>query len=269
MHEVFETPGPVTVVVENEVGVVDVECVETTLTEVTLEADTPAAQDLIEMARVSCTPGDNGRMVSVLIPRRRFVLSDGVSVRVRAPFGATLRVATASAEIRVRGRSGRAFLKTASGPIVVEEAAGDVRAQTASGTITLGSILGEVRAQTASGDISVQSAGPADLQSVSGDVRLGQLGRDGTTSTVSGRIEIARCGGGRLRAKSVSGAVTLGIAPGVSLRVDADSFSGQVRSEIPIGEEGPAGGDPDLVVAVQTVSGNVTLQRAAEPAPAA
>jgi DUF4097 and DUF4098 domain-containing protein YvlB len=268
MREVFETPGPVTVVVENEVGVVDIECVETTITEVTLEADTPAAQDLIEVARVTCTPGDAGRMVSVLIPRRRFVLSDGVSVRVRAPFGTTLRLATASAEIRVRGRSGRAVLKTASGSIVVEEAGGDVRAQTASGTISLGAILGEVRAQSASGDIHVALAGPADLKSVSGDVRLGQLKGDGNTSTVSGRIEVARCGPGRLRAKSVSGAVTLGIAPGVSMRVDADSFSGQVRSEIPIGDEGPAAGDPDLVVAIQTVSGDVTLQRAAEPAAA-
>jgi hypothetical protein len=269
MRNVFETPGETSVVVENEVGVVDIECVETTTTEVALEADSPEAAALVEQATVSCTPVGGGHLVRVLIPKsRRWFrgLHEGVSVRLTVPSGTALDVATASAGIRVRGQMGEAAFKSASGSIVAEDSDGGVRVATASGNVTLGVVADEARAKSASGDIRIGVAGMADVQEVSGDVAIGVLFGEGSVTTVSGNVRVARCHSGRIRVKSVSGDVTLGVSPRTSLRVDATSFSGRVSSEIPIGDEAPGdGGAPDLTVAVQTLSGDVTLERAEEP----
>jgi DUF4097 and DUF4098 domain-containing protein YvlB len=268
MRRVFETPGGTSVVVENSVGAVELDCVETSSTEVELEASSPTAAALVDGATVTCSEVAGGHLVRVLIPKpRRLFLGhrDGVWIRLRVPVGAALDISTASADITVRGQMGVASFKSASGSIVAEDSTDDVRVATASGDITLG-VARAVRAQSASGDVRVGVAGSAEVQQVSGDVAIGVLTGEASVHTVSGNVQVRRCHRGRIRVKSVSGDVTLGVPPRTTLRVDATSFSGKVSSEIPIGEGAPsAGASPDLVVAVQTMSGDVTLERAEEP----
>ena len=48
MEKTFETPGPVRLHVENEAGLVSISARETATTVVSLEADTPAAEELVE-----------------------------------------------------------------------------------------------------------------------------------------------------------------------------------------------------------------------------
>jgi DUF4097 and DUF4098 domain-containing protein YvlB len=267
MHERFETPGALEVVVENERGLVSVECVATEVTEVHVEGEGRAAE-LAEATSITCAPEGDGRLLRVAVPRRRFGQCSigGVRVTITAPIGASLDLRTASANIEVSGRSGGAALHSAGGSIRLAEAEGDLRAATASGTITLGTVSGELRAQSASGGIEVGSATRADLRAVSGDVLLRRLSGEAVVSTVSGRVEAAHCAAGSIRVKSVSGSAELGVPPGVALRVDVDSVSGRVFSEIPIGDGGAPTSGPALTVAVQTVSGDVGLHRAAEPA---
>jgi len=281
MHRKFETPGHVTVVVENEVGRVDITCRETTVTEVTLEPVSTAPPGLIDQALVEWSPSGDGHIVSVRVPRRHrkgFKRHGGVLVRVVMPLEGDVDVSTATADIALLGRVGRATLKTASGSIVGEDAAGSVRVRSASGNVTFGDVAGEARIQsvsgqvrlgtakddvvaaTTSGDIEIEGAERADVRSTSGDVVIRSLGGDGTVSTVSGRVAVSARGPGRLRLRSVSGAVSVGIAEGLSLQVDVRAVSGFVRSDIPIGDVRPdPSRAPDLDLEARTVSGDVSL----------
>jgi hypothetical protein len=67
-----------------------------------------------------------------------------------------------------------------------------------------------------------------------------------------------------MRIRAVSGDVSVGIAKGVNLTVDAESMSGTVRSEIPLGDA-PLSNDgaPSAVVTARSVSGDVLIERAA------
>jgi hypothetical protein len=270
MERTFETPGHVEVVVENEVGSVDIDCRDTERTDLSLEAQSEGGRQRIEEAIIECTPTARGHVLSIRFPHQTgwwLRRHDGVTVRIGVPSGADLQVSAASAPIRVRGSAGRAELRTASGEVTMEDAAGNVQASTASGSIALGEIGGQVRAKTASGDIEVGSAAGADLRGVSGDVRIGALHGDGSLRTVSGSVRIAVCDRGRVDISSVSGDISVGVADGTTVQIDAQTAGGTVRSEIPLGDEPPRrGAGPDVVISARTVSGAVVLERAGRPA---
>jgi hypothetical protein len=289
MHRSFETEGHVAVVVECEAGAVDIACQAVSVTEVTLEADSPGGIDLIEGAVVACSASADGHLLSVRIPPQHLrgrQRHGEVQVRIVLPLGTDVDVTTASAPIQVHGLVGRATFKTASGSIVGDDAAGSVRAKSASGSIALGSVEGEVSAQSASGDVRIGvaarravlstisgtievAAATADVEAktTSGRIDLGALHADVAASTVSGNIRVASQHRGRVQIRTVSGDVTVGIAEKVSLRVDVDSISGRIRSEIPIGDALPGeGAVPMVSVVARTVSGDVTLERTGVPA---
>jgi DUF4097 and DUF4098 domain-containing protein YvlB len=275
----------VLVVVENEVGLVELTAREGGETEVTLEATSSAAEEMVERATVDCRPSSGGHTVRVRIPHlhgMKFVRRNGITVRVIMPTGSDVEVATASADVEISGLVGKADLKTASGDVVADDVSGDFVAKSASGNITVGTVAGELRmhstsgdvravgvagrasVSTTSGDIEVGSAiRGAEVRSTSGDVRLGDVEGDASVVGVSGSVQVLSCSSGRLHVRSVSGDISVGIPRGVSLSVDAGSLSGSVRSDIPLGDEPPSGrATPDVVLAARSVSGDVVLERA-------
>jgi DUF4097 and DUF4098 domain-containing protein YvlB len=285
MQRTFETPGHVLVLVENEVGLVELTAREGGETEVTLEAQSSAAEEMVERATVECRPSGGGHTIRVRIPHlhgMKFVRRNGVAVRITMPTGSDVEVATASADVEISGLVGKADLKTASGDVVADDATGDVGAKSASGDLSVGTVGGDLRlhstsgdvrvngvtgralVSTTSGDIEVGSAGRgADVRSTSGDVRLGDLEGDASVVGVSGSVTVLSCASGRLQVRSVSGDIAVGVPRGVSLSVDAESLSGTVRSDIPLGDDPPSGhGAPDVVLTARSVSGDVMVERA-------
>ena len=78
--------------------------------------------------------------------------------------------------------------------------------------------------------------------------------------------------GGRYALKSHSGEVTVAIAGGIGFEVDASSFSGQVRSDLPITTHGTdtgrrqrtlsgSYGDGSAILDLTTFSGNVVITK--------
>lgn len=287
MHTTFDTPDDVRLVVENEVGLVAITATNTVTTEISLDADTPDAEDLVERAVVECRPTGSRHLVVIKVPRprgMRFLRRGGVTARVEVPEGTDVTVVTGSAGIEVTGPVGAADVKTASGDIVTDDVAADVHATTASGDITVGNVGGHIRAHTASGDLRCSSvAGSAvfatasgdlelgaagnrvEVKASSGNVRLGELARGAKVVNVSGDVRVLALGDGALQVRSVSGDVSVGIVKGVDLHVDVETLSGTVSSEIPL-EDRPGAGRRDTRVdlSVRSVSGNVEIARALE-----
>ncbi len=287
MHRTFETPGPVRLFVENDAGLVTITTRESGTTTVSIEADTPGAEELVEGSVVECRTTGGRHLVVVKVPHargKRFIRRDPVSVRVELPEGSDVRAATGSADIEVIGSVEAADVKSGSGDITTDDVAADVRAKTASGNITLGNVGGELRAHTASGDLRCSGVmgsavfatasgelelgaayGRVDIKGSSGSVRLGELAHGARVSNVSGDVRVLALGEGTLHVRSVSGNVSVGIANGVELHVDVETVSGAVLSDIPIeAAPGPTRREARVELRVRSVSGNVAIERALE-----
>jgi DUF4097 and DUF4098 domain-containing protein YvlB len=287
MQRNFATPGKVRVVVENEVGLVVITAREAATTEVNLEANSAGAEELVAAATVEEQASGSGQVIRVRIPHKhgmKFVRRNGVTVRIDMPRDGDVDVATASADVELNGPVGEAVVKTASGEITADDASGDLRAKSASGDISVGSVTGDVRLHsisgdvravrvdgqahvtTTSGDIEVGSAANrAEVRSTSGDVRLGDVAGDSTIVGVSGSVRVLSYAAGAMQIRAVSGDITVGVAQGVNLSVDAETLSGSVRSDIPLGQEPTTSGGPEVAITARNVSGDVLVERAAGP----
>jgi DUF4097 and DUF4098 domain-containing protein YvlB len=286
MEQTFATAGQVLVIVENEVGLVAISAREGETARVVLTAETPGAEELIDRAVVECRPGGGRDIVLVKIPRlhgMRFIRRNGVAVRVDVPPGSDVKVTAASAPVELNGSIGEANVKTASGNVTADEVE-NLRVKTASGDLEVEAVRGELRLHsasgdlrcvradggasvtTASGDVEIGSIGErTEVRATSGDVRLGDVSGDVTVVAVSGDVHVLSIASGSMHARSVSGAIELGVARGVSLSVDAESMSGTVDSEIPL-SEGPnaAGGGPKVRLTASSVSGDIHVRRGIE-----
>ena len=206
-------------------------------------ASREAAESIVETLREH---SEGGHELTVEVPKRK-LLGFGnaqVLVRVRGPHGLDLDAATASADVVVTGRPRCADVRTASGDVSIEAADGATQVKTASGDVDLGQMRDATDVKTMSGDVIVRETGSAtDVNTMSGDVR------------------VRRAASGAIQMRSMSGDIEVAIAPGSTLFVDANSASGDVRSEIPVTGSAPSG-PADVDLRATSMSGDIVVTRA-------
>jgi DUF4097 and DUF4098 domain-containing protein YvlB len=273
----YDTPGHVSLDLEIPIGRVDVTTTNGAKTAVSLEGSSDL-EDLIDSAIVECRPRGEGHEVRVEVRRRSgFFFSFGhtpdLRLRVTVPPGADLFVRTKSADVVARGEYTSAEVKTASGDIQLDTVDRDVRVKTASGDFALQEARGTTHIQTASGDVAVQrAAGDTTVQAVSGDVWIRDAGSSLHINTVSGDQRLEAVVEGAVEAHAVSGDILIGVRRGSSVYVDANTISGSTASELDLADapaEEPADDAPERMVEVRakTVSGDISIIRAAAPPP--
>jgi DUF4097 and DUF4098 domain-containing protein YvlB len=206
-------------------------------------ASREAAESIVETLREH---SEGGHELTVEVPKRK-LLGFGnaqVLVRVRGPHGLDLDAATASADVVITGRPRCADVRTASGDVSIEAADGATQVKTASGAVDLGQMRDATDVKTMSGDVIVRETGSAtDVNTMSGDVR------------------IRRAAAGAIQMRSMSGDIEVAVAPGSTLFVDANSASGDVRSEIPVTGSAPSG-PADVDLRATSMSGDIVVTRA-------
>jgi DUF4097 and DUF4098 domain-containing protein YvlB len=150
-------------------------------------------------------------------------------------------------------------VRSVSGDVSVDGIKGEVRVETVSGDVKASGLARKSSVKAVSGDVSVAASaldGELIAQSVSGNVVLKQVkGRELNLGSVSGNVTIsagaceralvrsvsgnldmagALSKGGRYELKSHSGTVKLQVDGKTGFEVNADSFSGDIRADMPL-----------------------------------
>ena len=213
--------------------------------------------------------------------RERRNMNVSVAYTVTAPENTRIKARSLSGDIQVNDIKGELNLVTLSGDVSVSNAARLIAAKSTSGDVELVNVRSEIalEANSVSGTVTLRnsSAPRVNLDSVSGDVVV--------TNVESSRISAESMSGdvtftsplaqnGRYELSSHSGSIRVVPTGNTGFEVDADSFSGNIRSEITLKDrrEGSADtgagrtrslrgvfGDGSAVLDISTFSGTVII----------
>lgn len=203
------------------------------------------AKRLLTDLRVEMT-NVNGRVeVRTIYPRRGSYGERGISARVdyviAVPAGITVAVKSISGDVLVSGVRGEVRAETVSGDVnvdstpnlaVAKTVSGDVNARDIGGPATL--VLSTVSGSVIASGLRVRAL---EAGSVSGDVKLSGMEVERVEAkSVSGNIEFDAplVKAGRYEFTSHSGNVRIVLSGNTGFELDADTFSGSVRSDVPV-----------------------------------
>jgi DUF4097 and DUF4098 domain-containing protein YvlB len=271
--KVFDTPGEVTLQIRIPSGHVVIATSEEPRTEVELIPRGRRGQEAIEQIEISHHDRGDRHVISIEQQDRirwgpiQISWGGEVEVRVTCPSGTELELSGASTDFSANGSYGDVVARTASGDVRLGEVDGKLEVKTASGDVNLDRIDSDKASLvTVSGDVEVGHAERGlMLRTVSGDVEFGVARGPVTVATTSGDIRLRSLESGELRIQTVSGDSRIGIAPGTRIWVDATSLSGDLKSELEMGDDAPEdepGQAGEVVpVYVKSVSGDVSIVR--------
>ncbi|HEY0142432.1 MAG TPA: DUF4097 family beta strand repeat-containing protein [Thermoanaerobaculia bacterium] len=164
------------------------------------------------------------------------VKTSGGSIEL-ANLGGTVNARTSGGSISAGKLSGVSTLKTSGGSIKVEGATASLVAKTSGGSIRIGDTTGPVEARTSGGSITLaRTGGPVVAHTSGGGIRIeGAMGRvDASTSGGSIYAEILRQPSGDSRLATSGGGVTVLLASGIGVDLDARASGGGVHADVPV-----------------------------------
>ena len=259
----FETPQPITAVIEVVAGTVRLVASDRADTIVDVRPRDPNRASDVRIAEQARVHFRNGTL-TVSAGRRFISLGRGgaVDIDVALPAGSRLRASSASAAIHAEGGYSDCTLASASGDLAVDSVSGAVKADTASGAITVQHADGSITISAASGAASIgRLAGNVKFRAASGGLTVTRLSGNLNAQTASGDVVVTEAVTGIVSVQTGSGDVEVGIPKGTAAQLDLRTHSGSVRNSL-APSDGPAEGDEALVVQVRTGSGDVIVQRA-------
>jgi hypothetical protein len=222
------------------------------------------AIDAVSAAEISWS--DSGRRLVVRSTQELPLRVVPLAITVWAPTRSRLAVRVGSGDVRASGRAGWVGVRAGSGNATLDGVDGDADVTTGSGAIDLGPVTGRARLRTGSGAIRVAgTGGPTEIKTGSGDIVLGEVNGDVRVRTGSGDVTVSDARSGGVQFTTGSGAVRIGVHPGVSAELDLVSGSGTARSELEVATVAPEKAAA-VHVRGRTGSGDVLVARAAVPA---
>ncbi|MEX2526127.1 MAG: DUF4097 family beta strand repeat-containing protein [Gemmatimonadota bacterium] len=215
-------------------------------------------------------PRNGGFFLEIMGRQRRGSWSRRGSPRleVSLPRGAQLDLGTVSGDLTIlEGVRGRLDARSVSGDVEAHLQGTRANVQSVSGDLTVRGRAIEARLSSVSGDVDAAvDAEVVEAKAVSGDVRVQSslASRSVTLDAVSGNVEFtgALTEGGRLRANSHSGRVTLTLPSDTQATFELSTFSGRIQADFPQrrGEYRSSGRGPGERLSFTTGSGNAQVE---------
>ena len=240
-----------------------------------------AARALLQMIDIQVAEQANRVEVRTVFPRPRN-FPGSVDFTIGVPDEAHVTLKMMSGNVRATNISGGLRADVVTGNLVVAAARRIEALKSVSGDIEIVDASADdfVTASTVSGNITVRGLKGRTIQlgTVSGNVRMDDVQSDRLmTRAVNGNIDYAGdlARSGRYEFVSHSGDIRLMLSGTTGFEVQANSFSGNVRSEFPVsrrpGAEGGGGvtpkgirgvfGDASAMLVLRAFSGNISIAR--------
>lgn len=216
--QTFDTPTPVSAVLDVPAGRVQLIAADRTDTVVEVRpADPSKGRDVRAAERTTVAHADGVLRIHAPEPQNRLLGSSGaVEITVQLPVGSRIEGRSAASELRGVGR------------------------------------LGDVVFDGAYRRIKLDEAASVRLTAVDGDVEVGRLGGPAEISTTRGSIRIAEAGRGTVVLSTQSGDISVGAAAGVSAALDAGTGHGRISNAL------KHDGSAELDIRATTAHGDIT-----------
>jgi putative adhesin len=247
------------------------------------------AKQMLGLVDVAITERSGRAEVKTVYPHgdensrdRRRNLDVSVAYTVTAPSGTRLTVGSISGSVRVEGIKGDLSVNSVSGAVRIAGAGRVSAAKSVSGSVEVSDtqVDGGIELQSVSGDVVLRkvTARRVEAGTVSGRVVIEDVQAERIEGhTVSGNVDYSGtlAKGGRYELTSHSGDMRLAVAGATGFELEATSFSGSLRSDLPLktsdrDSDDTRGrrrslrgiyGDGSAVITVTTFSGNVVLSK--------
>ncbi len=225
--------------------------------------------------------GDRVTARTVYPNERQSDFSVSVDYVVTAPAGTRITAKTISGDIAVTRIAGELTVSTTSGDVTVTHADRLLSAKTISGDIELRDVKAEglLEAASISGDVTATNvtARRLDVGSMSGTATVRNAQTSATSAkSLSGDVVFdgTLASGGRYEFQSQSGSVRLSLDGRTGFNLEARTFSGSVRSDLPLQTAGVSSsgrranralsgtfGDGSATVSATSFSGSVVITK--------
>jgi DUF4097 and DUF4098 domain-containing protein YvlB len=271
MEKSFDVSRPVRLDIVLSSGTIEIDPTLEGKVDVELIAHDSESQQLVDSARVELRGSGERPEIVIHVPARQrswalasLLSRQTISCRVQCPSGSDLKARTKSADVRARGTLQEVDVATASGDVHLVDTLGELTLKSASGDLTAANVGGRAATNTVSGDVTIESVkGFVDANAVSGDIEIRSAGSGVKAHSVSGDINIGSVVAGSVVVNAVSGDVRIGVRRGSSVHLDCSTVSGDARSELELGADEPEGSGPFVDLKARTISGDITISRAA------
>lgn len=277
----FDTPGPISVIVDLVAGDVRIIAGERSDTAVEVKARNEASETDVKAAAATRIDYSDGKLtVKAAKSLQAFFTSWGgaVDVTVEVPAGSHVRANTSMGDLRGEGPMGEcwfktstgdirltstaaAYLTTSDGQIFVDRVAGE-SSVIAHGDVRIGAIEGKASVKNLNGDSWIGEAfGDISLNSAHGHIFVDRAEADVVARTAHGNVRVGDVARGSVVLQSASGELEVGIREGTAAWLEAKSSSGQVRNSLNIAD-GPEEANDTVKIRARTYDGDILIRRA-------
>lgn len=244
------------------------------------------AKEILGLVQIDVTERGNRAEIKTRYPQdewrrnNRRNINVSVAYNLSAPAGTRVSVSSVSGNISATDISGDLALESVSGSVRIANGGRVAAAKSVSGNVDVidTEIEGQLEASSVSGTVTVRKvkARRAELGSVSGNVVVQDVDSERLEAqTVSGDVDFAGsfARNGRYELSSHSGSVQAAVSGNVGFELEATSFSGSVRSDIPLKSQssGPSRGhqqslqgvfgDGSAILELTTFSGSIVVTK--------
>lgn len=277
----FDTPEPISAVVELTVGDASITASDRTDTVVQVRPSDGSNDADVRAAEQTRVEYAAGRLL-VKAPKQRglglFGKTGSVDLTIELPAGSHVQGDAGAAAFRCAGRLGECRVKTGvgdfqaerTGPldlstgvgaIAVDHVAGPAEISTGSGRVRMGEIDGSAVIKNSNGDSWIGGiTGDLRVNSANGDISVGHADAGITASTANGDVRVGAVTRGSASLKTGFGEIEIGIRTGTAARLDVSTQFGRVHNQM-AAADGPVPAGETVEVRARTSYGDIVIRR--------
>ena len=279
----FDTPGPISVMIELPLGDVHVLASDRADTVVVVNPSDRSRPPDVLAAEKTRIEFSNGRLL-IRAPKPRGLgtyigvgRAGSVDVTIELPANSRLEGEAGFADFRSDGRLGDVRIETGAGDVQLDQT-GQLHVVTGAGTVTVNHALGRAGI-TAAGDMRIgeidgdaeiknlngktwvgEVTGGLRVMSANGDIAVDSALAEVSVKTANGSIRIGEVVSGAIVLETASGGLDIGIRDGTSAWVDARTRFGRVHNAL--GQvEGPESSQKSIEIRARTSFGDILIRR--------